>query len=155
MYSLLVEWFLGELQKSRIGILPFKKMEKFQTKNISILDNVTKNSLYNLINQSELIFGTYTSFLDECFSVKKPFILYDKDFEAFDKHPLKYTNLYCKNLLDIKNNIEIILLKKNLDDKKTEEIRNDYFPTPNNLNDNVCSDIINKINSIVTSNDKL
>ena len=114
-----------------------------------MLDNTKKNSLYNIINHSELIFGTYTSFLDECFSVKKPLILYDKDFVAFDKHPLIHTNLYCKNLLDIKKSIKTILLKKNLDDKKTQEIRNDYFPSLKHTSENVYFDIIKKINSII------
>ena len=115
---------------------------------------MAKNSLYKIINNSQVLFGNYTSFFDECFTVKKPIILYDQDFQAFE-HPLKYTNLCCKNLLDIKKNLKIILSKKIIDNKKTTEIRNDYFPNFDNINQNVYSDIIRKINHTITLNDKL
>ena len=131
-----------------------KKIKKLQIKNISILEDVAKNSLYKIINNSQVLFGNYSSFFDECFTVKKPIILYDQDFQAFE-HPLKYTNLCCKNLLDIKKNLKIILSKKIIDNKKTMEIRNDYFPNFDNKNQNVYSDIIGKINHTITLNDKL
>ena len=134
----------GKYLDENLLIDEFKsKIKKSKIKNILILDY--KKSLYKLINDSQILFGSYSSIFDECFNVDKKILIYDKDFDAFN-HPLKSTNLYCENFLDSKRKIELILQDKFIYDQKINEIKNGYFPNFDKQNINVYSDIISKIN---------
>ena len=122
------------------------KIKKSKIENILILDH--KKSLYKLIKDSQILFGSYSSIFDECFSVDKKILIYDKDFDVFN-HPFKSTSLYCENFLDSKRKIELILQDKFIHDPKINEIKNGYFLNFDNQNNNVYSDIISKINDII------
>ena len=123
-------------------------LKKLNVKNISILEDKKKNSLYKLIKNAQLLFGNYSSFFDECFSVNEKILLYDKDFSAFD-HPLKSTNIFCNDFFEIEQRMNLMLLDKFNYDIKTSEIKNDYFPTFKKNSTDVYSHIISRINDII------
>lgn len=122
------------------------KIKKLDIKNIEVLNH--KKSLYKLINKSKILFGSYSSFFDECFTVGKKILLYDKDFYAFD-HPFKSSSLYCENFLEVQSRMKLILSDEITDDKNITEIKKNYFPTFKNQNRDVYCDIILKINNLI------
>ena len=151
-YNFLIKSKFSE--KNILSLKFAKKIDDLNIKNIKILKNEKKNGLYKLLNNAHILFGTYSSIHDECFSIGKKAVLYDKDYIA-SEHPLQFTNIYCENFSEIKKNIELIISDKFLYDKKTKDIKRDYFPPFDNNTLDVYSQIISQVNDIIFKNDKL
>lgn len=122
-----------------------RKIKKNNLKNIIFIHNLNRINTYNLVNECDVVIGSYSSIFDELFSRGNKILIYDKNFINFN-HPLKNTAIHCKNFSHLINQFNNLINNKNNDDKNLVNIRNNFFYYGKNTNYDF---IINKINTIL------
>jgi hypothetical protein len=121
-----------------------KKINKKNLKNIIFCDNFHKVNTYSLVNDCDVVMGSYSSIMDELFSIGNKILIYDKNFSFFS-HPLSDSLIHCKNFSQLNMQFKNLLNNKKLD-MSLNRIRSNFFYFGVNTNYNY---IIKKINKII------